>query len=188
MRLVRRQLVPLVLLSCCLIIPLQSAAAQSSRATTIEIEAAYLYNFARFVNWPPDQPSGAFEICVLGKDPFGEVLDSTVAGETINSRKVMVDRITSTRDISACQIVFISGHEESRLKTILATVNAGCLTVSDIPHFAERGGMIELVERDGRIRFEVNLDAAQRAHVALSSELLKVAVKVIDKPGPGGRR
>jgi hypothetical protein len=163
--------------------------AQTSRATETEVEAAYLYNFGKFVNWPPEQSSGAFAICVLGKDPFGEVLDSTVAGENINSRKVTIARIGTLREATACQVLFITDREEARLKMVLAGLKgAGVLTVSDMPHFADRGGMIGLVEVDGRIRFEVNLKAAQESHLNLSSELLKVAVKVIGKPETGDHR
>jgi len=161
--------------------------AQSSRASETEIEAAYLYNFGKFVTWPA-QPE-PFEICVLGKDPFGSVLDATVSGESIGTRRVAVARIANARDALACQVLFISDQEEGRLRAILTVVkNAGVLTVSDIPHFAERGGMIEFVQREGRIRFEVNLDAAQESKLSLSSELLKVAVRVVGKSAGEDRR
>ncbi len=161
--------------------------AQSSRASETEIEAAYLYNFGKFVTWPAQPES--FEICILGKDPFGPVLDATVSGESIGTSRVAVARITNAREATACQVLFISDQEEGHLRAILTVVkNAGVLTVSDIPHFAERGGMIEFVQREGRIRFEVNLDAAQQSKLALSSELLKVAVKVVGKSAGEDRR
>jgi len=186
---IRRQLITLAIAGSWLAIATPPCTAQSARASETEVEAAYLYNFGKFVSWPPEQASGAFAICVLGKDPFGEILDSTVAGESINARKVVIERIASVREAAACQVLFVSDHEEEHLKAILSSVKtAGVLTVSDIPHFADRGGMIELVEQGGRIRFEVNLTAAQESRLSLSSELLKVAVRVIGKPGTGGRR
>lgn len=161
--------------------------AQTPRASETEIEAAYLYNFGKFVNWPA-QPD-VFQICVLGKDPFGQVLDATVSGESIGSRRVTVARIPSARQGRGCQVLFISEQEEGHLKTILTELKtAGVLTVSDMPHFTERGGMIEFVQRDGRIRFEVNLKAAQQSKLTLSSELLKVAVKVVGGGEVGDRR
>jgi hypothetical protein len=161
--------------------------AQSPRASETEIEAAYLYNFGKFVTWPA-QPE-PFEICVLGKDPFGPVLDATVSGETIGTRRVVVSRIASAREAAGCQVLFISDQEEGHLKTILAAVkNVGVLTVSDMPRFAERGGMIEFLQREGRIRFEVNLEAAQQSKLMLSSELLKVAVKIVGKSEVEDRR
>lgn len=161
--------------------------AQSTRASETEIEAAYLYNFGKFVNWPV-QPE-PFEICVLGKDPFGKVLDATVSGESIGPSRVVVSRIASAREAMGCQVLFISNREEGHLKTILTAVrNAEVLTVSDMPHFAERGGMIEFVQREGRVRFEVNLEAVQESKLMLSSELLKVAVKVFRKSAIEDRR
>jgi hypothetical protein len=161
-----------------------SCVAQSTRASETEVEAAYLFNFGKFVDWPPAQPGGTFEICVLGKDPFGQVLDSTVAGENIGSRPVTVARITNPRDALACRVLFISAQEKDHVKAILSAVKgAGVLTVSDMPHFAERGGMVAFVEQEGRIRFEVNLAPATQSKLTLSSELLKVAIKVIGKSG-----
>ncbi len=155
---------------------------QQSRATESQVKAAYLYNFGKFVRWPEDNSSNAnnFEICVLGKDPFASVLDTTVAGEHLDHKAIDVHRVSTLPDAVQCNILFISVSEEARLKSILAaTQSLSVLTVSEIPHFAERGGDIGFVTQDDKIRFEVNLGAAQRSHLKLSSELLKVASKVI---------
>jgi len=156
--------------------------------TESQVKAAYLYNFGKFVRWQADRAAAtSLEICILGKDPFGAVLDSTIAGESIDGRKIVVSRLAKAQDASHCNILFVSLSEENRIGAVLSAVERlGVLTVSDIPHFAERGGMIEFVAREGKIRFEVNRAAAERAHVTLSSELLKVAVKVIDDSGTGG--
>lgn len=158
--------------------------AQDSRPTESQVKAAYLYNFGKFVEWPSARGavSGAFEICVLGRDPFGAVLDSTVDGESVAGRKIVVQRIHRVQDAVGCNILFISSSEESRLTTILGEAGRmRLLTVSDIPHFAERGGVIGLVNQEGRIRFEVNRSTAEENHLALSSELLRVAIRVIEK-------
>jgi hypothetical protein len=154
--------------------------------TESQVKAAYLYNFGKFVRWQDQSPSTAsIQICVLGKDPFGTVLDSTVAGESIEGRKIIVKRVVKVQDAATCNILYISSSEESRLGFILSSVqHFAPLTVSDIPNFVERGGMIEFVQQQGKIRFEVNLLAAERSHVSLSSELLKVAVKVVDQAAP----
>ena len=164
------------------------AGAQEVRPTESQVKAAYLYNFGKFVRWPVDQAStpDSLNICVLGKDPFGAVLDSTVAGESIGGRKISVSRISRVDEAASCGILFISSSEQKRSKSIfIATQRLEVLTVSDMPHFAEQGGMIEFVTQDGKIRFEVNLGAAQQSHLALSSELLKVATRVIGKGTPG---
>ncbi len=151
-------------------------------ATESQVKAAYLYNFGKFVTWPAVRAnSDSFGICVLGKNPFGNVLESTVAGESMGGKKIAVKKISNVQEAAAsCSVLFISSSEERRLDAILAAAqHMNLLTVSDIHDFADRGGVIGLVSEGDRIRFEVNLNAAGRCHLTLSSELLKVAVRVI---------
>ena len=160
--------------------------AQQPHPTESQVKAAYLYNFGKFVTWPGNTAgsSTSFDICVLGKDPFGVILDSTVAGGNIEEKQVKAKKISSLQQSDHCRIVFISSSERARLKDILASAkNGGALTVSDMPHFAEDGGMIQFVPQENKIRFEVNLPAAQDAGLVLRSELLKVATRVIGKTG-----
>lgn len=155
--------------------------AQQPSPTEYEVKAAYLYNFGKFVEWPAEAVAvdDSFPICVLGRDPFGASFDATVAGESINGKKVVVRRIAKAQDALACRILFISNSEESQLKEIMAALDkASVLTVSDIPQFARRGGMIQFVVEANRVRFEVNLTMADRAGLILSSELLKVAISI----------
>jgi len=163
--------------------------AQKSNPTEYEVKAAYLYNFGRFVEWPAKVSAASefFGICVLGDDPFGASFDATIAGESINGKKVVVTRIKKPQDASSCRILFISSSEESRLKEILATLDKiSVLTVSDISQFARRGGMIQFVTEANRVRFEVNLTNAEHAALTLSSQLLKVAVSVRRSSQAGG--
>ena len=147
-----------------------------------QVKAAYLYNFGRFVEWPSKvttASTGSFTICVLGEDPFGPALDSTLTGETRGNQRVAARRISSPQEYVDCQILFISTSEAKRLNKIIEALgNSAVLTVSDIPGFSQRRGMIQLVMEGNRIRFEVNLAATQRAGLTLSSELLKVATAV----------
>lgn len=162
--------------------------AQGPRPTVPQVEAAYLYNFGKFVTWPPDRTSDAdqFRICVLGKDPFGSVLDSTVTGERIGGRQITVQRITRVQQAAPCNILFVSSSEEDNLRPVLEEANRlHILTVSDLKRFTQRGGVIGLSVQEERVRFEVNRKAAERSHLQLSSELLKVAFKVIDKDEAG---
>lgn len=162
--------------------------AQESRATESQVKAAYLYNFGKFITFPPNRSASSdpFSICVLGKDPFGEALDATVSGESINGKKIIVQRLLNMQHAETCSILFVSSSEESRLSLILPLAKKlSLLTVSDMAHFAEHGGIIELVRQQDRIRFEVNLQTAEESHLTLSSELLKVAVRVIQKNAKG---
>jgi len=163
------------------LLPPNPAAAQSRKPTEFEVKAAYLFNFAKFVKWPGSTESvrDAFSICVLGEDPFGTVLDSTVSGEQVEGKKVAVRRIHSVSEAAKCRIVFVSSSEQGRLTTVLtALAKSPVLTVSDIDGFADRSGMIQFVMEHDRVRFQVNLTAAEKAGLTMSSELLKVAVAV----------
>lgn len=179
---------PWNLLRALLIFIASLSCAQGPRPTVPQVEAAYLYNFGKFVTWPPDRTSEAdqFQICVLGKDPFGSVLDSTVEGERIGGRQIAIQRITRVQQAAPCNILFVSTSEEANLHPVLDEANRlHILTVSDVKHFAQRGGVIGLSVQEERVRFEVNRKAAERSHLQLSSELLKVAIKVIDKDEAG---
>lgn len=155
-----------------------SAFAQNS-ATESEVKAAYLYNFAKFVQWPAP-PSDKFRICILGSDSLGKALETTVQGERLQGRPVELKRTGSAEvAASSCDMVFIAGSERGHLGEILRSFTKNhILTVSDIPHFVDKGGIIGFVVQDNRVRFEANQDAAQNAGLTLSSELLKVAVAV----------
>jgi len=159
-----------------------SSALGQQRPSEYQVEAAYLYNFGRFVEWPAKGASpqnSSFSICVLGEDPFGAALDKTLAGETIGNQKVAARRISGLQESADCQILFISSSEAKRLNKIIEALgNSAVLTVSDIPQFSQHRGMIQLLMDGNRIRFEVNLAATQRAGLTLSSELLKVATAV----------
>lgn len=159
--------------------------AQQAKPTEYQVKAAYLYNFTLFVSWPHlDKASNrSFDVCVLGTDPFGAVLDSTFAGETFDGRAIRVQRITDPHDASGCRILFISQSEDKRLADIISSLDkAEALTVSDISDFSERGGMIQFVWQGDNVRFEVNLQATNSAGLVLSSDLLKIAASVRGTP------
>jgi hypothetical protein len=123
---------------------------------------------------------------VLGQDPFGPALDAVLAGETINGKAVLARRVLKPQDAVSCRVLYISSSEDSRLKEVLTALDkAGVLTVSDMPQFAQHGGMIQFVLDGNKIRFEVNLASAEDAGLSLSSELLKVAITVRRNSQPG---
>ena len=163
--------------------------ARPADATEYQVKAAYLYNFGKFVAWPegPDErATRPFAICVLGEDPFGTALDSALGGATIHGSGVVAKRIGKVDEIDDCRILFISSSEMGRLPQVLAGLNkTGVLTVSDIPQFSQRGGMIQFVSDRNKIRFEINVTNAEDAGLRLSSELLKVAVRVTGTPRRG---
>jgi hypothetical protein len=168
--------------SWCLVVLLVTLpfSAETSKPAEYDVKAAYLFNFAKFVKWPGTAVSWHdFPICVLGANPFGPALNATVAGERADGKPVTIRHLASANDGLSCRILYISGSEERRLGSIFATLGqAPVLTVSDIDGFADRNGMIQFVMDHDRVRFQVNLSAAERVGLALSSDLLKVATSV----------
>ena len=151
------------------------------KPTEYQVEATYLYNFSQFVVWPANSTAVAdsFNICVLGQDPFGSTLKTILANETIGGKSAVAKQIPTAQEAVNCRVLFISSSESGRLKQILTTLGvASVLTVSDLPEFTQHGGMVQFLLVGDRVRFEVNLAAAERASLTLSSELLKVAINV----------
>jgi YfiR/HmsC-like len=157
--------------------------AQQSKPSEYSVKAVYLFNFGKFVQWPAAPgstvPGNTFSICVLGDDPFGDSLANVVKGENINGLPLSTAHIDRVDDAANCRILFISASEEGHVVRILdALQSRPLLTVSDMAGFCDRGGMIQFVINDEKVRFEVNVAAADKAKLALSSQLLKVAISV----------
>jgi hypothetical protein len=169
-------------------IPPGNAQSNASLAPS-DIEAAYLYNFGKFIEWPDSDAAPAqFAICIVGKDEFGSALDSLIQNDTVKGHAIVAKRLPSLAVADSCQILFLSSSEKLRLaKDLDALKEKPILTVSDIPGFLDHGGMIQFVVQDNRVRFAVNLASATHVHLALSSELLKVAVSVNSKPAQEGQ-
>ena len=142
------------------------------------MKAAFLYNFAKFVEWPGD-PDASLILGILGDDPFGAAIDQLVAGKTVNGRALAVKRLKWGQDLRQCQILFISSSEQKRLPQIIASLRgASVLTVGETDAFLSSGGIIRFVLEGSKVRFEINAGAAEQAHLKLSSKLLALAKNV----------
>jgi hypothetical protein len=153
-----------------------------------QVEAVFVFNFTRFVEWPPlefAQPSDPFTIGILGADPFGTHLDEVVRGEQINGHPLRVQRFRSIAEIEHCQILFIDRSESGRIAQILTALNGhSTLTVSQADGAAERGIMIQFATENSRIRLRINVDSARAAGLTISSKLLRPAA-IIGAPAKG---
>jgi len=164
-----------------------NARAQSPGASQYDVEAVYLYNFAKFVRWPPGSPGSTVQICVAAQRVFVDALTRVVAGERIETRPLTVRVIQRPEDEAACDMLFIDASAKERLGSLLSAASGKpILTVSDIPGFLDGGGMIQLLLMDNRVRFSVDLRPVARSEIALSSEFLKVAVTVRGQSAGGG--
>jgi hypothetical protein len=144
------------------------------------VKAAYLLNFTRYVEWPTSTAADtALSICVLGADPFGKVLDATIAGRTAQGRTLRVRRVQTASEATGCEVVFVS-HETWRRnpQSVQALSSAGSLTVGDSEQFARGGGVIGFVILDETVRFVINDDARDRAGLRISSRMLSLAAAI----------
>jgi len=164
--------------------------ARAEEASEYQVKAAFLYNFAKFIEWPADDSwkvEDPLTICVVGEDPFGAILDDTVRGKTIARHSVVIRRLKAGRSWKGCRIAFVSSSEKDDPSLNLASSTpAGVLTVGETKGFAARGGIINFVVERDRVRFEVNVDAAERAGLKISSKLLSLA-KIVRSQDPRGR-
>jgi hypothetical protein len=146
------------------------------------VKGAFLTKFAMFVEWPGKPAPGGqapIVIGILGDDPFGPQFETALAKETINGRPFALKRLKDPQEAGGCQILFVSASEASRLPDILvATRHQPILTVGDHERFAHRGGMINFLKRDGKVRFEVNTAAVAAGGLKVSAKLLQVAIPV----------
>ncbi len=155
-----------------------SVATSQPASAEYQVKAAFLYNFAKFVEWPPQafpSPDSPFTICLAG-DPFEGALDRTVQGELLDRRPLMVRRIIPAEDLRGCQMIYLAPNENRRSAEIIdAAVNSPILTVGETDSFINEGGIIRFVRSGGRIHFQINPDAAERASLRVSARLLRLA-------------
>jgi len=159
--------------------------AQAKPTTEYEIKAAFLYNFAKFIEWPASAFSGPkqpLNVCVFGRDPFGKALEDALLGKSIGDHPVTLGRAKDIGDLTGCQIVFVGATDSARLPEILARLRGrGALLVGESEGFAGAGGTIEFVLDQNRVRFAINPNAADRAGLKISSKLLALALIVHDE-------
>ena len=156
--------------------------AEMGQLSENQVKAAYLFNFAKFVEWPASSfaAGSPLVIGIIGKGPSGEAR-AALTGRIAKGHKVQVKQFTRIEEVGGCQILYIAASEKPRLKEILrALPPSGVLTVSDIKHVSTLGGMIGLVIRGEKVQFEINVGNAERAGLKLSSQMLKLALSVLD--------
>jgi uncharacterized protein DUF4154 len=169
-------------------------AREASDSSEYLIKAGFIFNFAKFVEWPTTafpQPDSPIVIGILGADPFGNIIDQIVQDKKIGGRGFVIKRLkwgADVKDLKECKILFVGASERAHIDELVQLVKSlPILTVGETPGFAERGGVIRLVLEDNRVRFEVNVEAARQADLTISSRLLTLA-RIIQQAAADARK
>ena len=166
--------------------PSHAQSTDSSDSSEYLIKAGFTYNFAKLMEWPSGafaQPDSPIVIGVLGTDPFNGTLDQVLKGKQANGRAFEVKHLKWGADLKGCNILFVSDSETAHLDELFHNIKGlPILTIGDTPGFAQRGGIINFVVEDNRVRFEINADAAKQANINISSRLLSLAIPVHGTP------
>lgn len=151
--------------------------AQEFTPSEYQVKAAFLYHFLNFIEWPDGaglEGEPEISVCVLGEDPFRSAL-AAIEGETARGKKIKIRRVGDIKGIKRCNMLFISGSERENMQEILRFAGySAILTVGDMEGFAESGGIIGFVAKENKVRFKINLKAAKKAGLKISSKLLRV--------------
>jgi YfiR/HmsC-like len=159
---------------------------QGNASSEYQVKAAFLFHFAQFVDWPPEAFKGAdspITYCTAGGDPFEGGLDASLMGKTIGGRPVRVLHFKEAAESQGCQILFLGIADKKVVSATLGKLNGSpVLTVGESEHFAQGGGMIGFFLEDNKVRFEINVEAAEHAKLKISARLLALAKTVIGGP------
>lgn len=172
---------PILHLSMALLLGAEDVRAPEAQPTEYQLKAAFLFHFAKFVEWPADafkETSSPLVIGVLGDSPFGDDLEKTVRGKKLNDHPLAVQAFRSAGEVTNCHILFISTSERPRMPEIFQGLGrSSVLTVGETERFTESGGMINFVMEGNKIRFQINNVAAKQAGLKISSKLLSLALR-----------
>jgi hypothetical protein len=163
--------------------------ARAEEALDVAVKATYLYKLAPFVDWPPTSfpaPDSPFDLCVIGDDPFGPVLDRAVAGQRIAGHPIVIHRMAQAQHNGGCEMAFVAGSRAQPVNEALRQLaGAPVLTVTDSP---SSPGIVDFVTDEGRVRFRIDDEAAAESDLTISSKLLRLAMSVVPRRGGGGAR
>jgi hypothetical protein len=164
----------------------QPASAQTEQVGEYELKAAILYKLIRFVEWPTSayaDSQARTVLCILGQDPFGNSLKTLEQKKDAAGRPVSIRQLKNENGIRDCHVLYISSSERKNVAQILTRLNgSSVLTVGEMSQFAVQGGVIQFTLEDKQVHFQINLGAASRMELKISSRLLVLARIVKEQP------
>src|SRR6478736_460717 len=176
----RLQKITLLILGLGLLVTSPLARGQASQPSESQLKAAFLYNFAKFTDWPSNAFTSTetpFVIGILGDNPFGKDLEQTIAGKKISEHPMTIRMFRTMTGITNCHLLFINPAEKASFPKVMETLRGSAvLTVSEADDFIAAGGMINFVKQANKIRFQINDETAKDARLKISSRLLGLAI------------
>jgi hypothetical protein len=142
------------------------------------LKAGYLFNFLKFVEWPPLVPADVLTLCLLGGSGVYDEISTALAEKQLGARRLVARRITPAEPLAQCQVLYIDATQLAAVSDVIVTPPTALLTVSDAPDFLRSGGIIALFDEGNRLRFRISVDNARRADLRISSNLLQLASSV----------
>jgi hypothetical protein len=171
-----------LLVVCLVVLCMLSTGAYS--ASESQVKAAFVYNFVRFVEWPPQSfQSGdtPLVIGVVGSEQIADAIEQLTKGKTVDGRKLTIRRLGSGDNFDGCHILFVGASEKGRTNTILDRLrDSSVLSIGETDGFIQNGGVIGFVIENNKVTFQINAGAAKKKHLRISSQLLKLARNVRD--------
>jgi YfiR/HmsC-like len=162
-----------------LCVAFSAAPAFAQSVTDDQVKAAYVFNFAKFIQWPAEVFATAdapMNFCVLGRSPVVDELDSSMNGKSVNGHAIVVKHLHGPDEIKGCHLVFLAASAGKQQQKLIQTAKGSTvLLVAEMPGFAHAGGTINFIMENGRLIFEVNIIAAESAHLKINSKLLALA-------------
>ena len=151
---------------------------QAQAVDEYQVKAAYMYNFAKFVDWPAGalgSPTQPIAFCVLGQTPLSQALRDTLSGKVVDQRPLVFRQLSDSKLASKCQALFIGAADKKQMRQALDEVKSlSVLTVGEVENFTDDGGIVRFLLEAGRVRLEFNLEAAGEARLRISSRLLSL--------------
>ena len=176
-----RVILPVIAGAICLLLSYSSAQSQEKVFTEYQVKSVFIYNFAKFVDWPQEafrDDASPVSVCILGEDPFGGEMD-LLLNKRARGRGFDIQRLekfTNNDDLKSCHVLFVSKSEAGLVQKVIKSVQGtGVLTVSDVDGFVESGGIIEFRMRENKVRLAISLLASEQAGIKISAKLLKLA-------------
>ncbi len=175
-----RNILIIISLSVCMLFNSHAVLSAENDAVEYKLKAAYMLNFAKFINWPQERDEGdTFRICIYGNNPFGSAL-AGAESKKIKGKAVKLVLTSNPEDLDDCRLVFISPSEANRVKSILKKISGKpIVAISDVKGFATAGGTIEFVSVGNKLRFVINYSQAKSSNVKITASLLGLAVEVL---------